>query len=137
MWKVIPALLLCLFVNSTGVVAAEPEGRPPTLHLRVAASQQLARMIQVEQTHPPIWRTQDTGSQSAEPERGWIGRNPELFGALVGPGGGAVLGAFLFSGGSCGSSRFCEDPFGYGVAMTAGFGAAYGALTGYIVRLVR
>lgn len=72
MWKVVPAILVCPFASSTGVVAAEPEGQLRAVSLRVSASQHLARMIQAEQTHPPIWRVQDTGAQSAEPERGWI-----------------------------------------------------------------
>lgn len=138
MWKVIPALLLCLFVNSTGVVAAEPEGRPPTLHLRVAASQQLARMIEVEKTHPPIWHAQDTGSQGTEPERGWIGRHPVLAGMLIGAGGGAVIGGVLGAN-ECRGKAHCWDLFSPAedAALMAAFGAGVGALTGLIVRLVR
>lgn len=79
--------------------------------------------------------------QTAQPreERGWIGRHPALFGALVGAAAGTI------AAGTMENELFCsagndEDCFFYTnsrFAVGAGIGAGIGALAGWMVGLAR
>lgn len=64
-------------------------------------------------------------------ERGWIGRHPVLFGALVGAGAGAVIGYSLgrdCSGRGTGSCSSREGAALVGGAIFAGAGAVVGLI---------
>lgn len=67
----------------------------------------------------------------AQPRRGWIGRHPVLFGALVGAGVGAAWAGS--------SSNFTDGMFSNGgnALLGAGIGAGPGSLVGLIVGLAR
>jgi hypothetical protein len=81
-----------------------------------------------------------TGSQTftrqtpqTAPQPSWIARHPVLFGALVGAGAGILSGATL--GEPCEEESFCRRA-GL-MQIGAASGAGFGALTGWLVRLVR
>jgi hypothetical protein len=66
--------------------------------------------------------------QAAPPpqQKGWIGRHPVLFGALVGAGVGAVLSTSIEG---CWESDICPIE----LALGAGAGAGAGALVGWVL----
>ena len=71
--------------------------------------------------------------QPAPQQRSWIARYPVLFGALVGAGAGMLSGATI--GEPCEEESFCRRS-GLMQIGAAG-GAGLGALTGWVVGLIR
>jgi hypothetical protein len=71
--------------------------------------------------------------------RGWIGRHPALFGALVGAAAGTVAAASMDNELFCGtgSDEDCLFYTNSRFAVGAGIGAGIGALAGWIVSLGR
>ena len=76
---------------------------------------------------------------SSRPSRGWIGRHPALFGALVGAAAGTVAAASMDNELFCstGSDEDCLFYTNSRFAVGAGIGAGIGALAGWIVSLGR
>jgi hypothetical protein len=62
----------------------------------------------------------------------WARRHPVVVGLLIGAGAGAALGAA-----TCNRDNNCDMPRGHWAALTAAQCAGFGALTGWIVSLVR
>ena len=70
------------------------------------------------------------------PSRGWIGRHPALFGALVGAGAGAVATQTMDNELFCsGSDDDCIFHGGGRALIGAGIGAGVGSLVGWLVGL--
>ena len=71
-------------------------------------------------------------------DRGWIGRHPALFGALVGAGGGIIAAGTVENELFCsGSDDDCVIYGGSRFAAGAAIGAGVGALVGWIASLGR
>jgi hypothetical protein len=141
MWKVAGSLLGCLLLVSTTVLAAEPghetrTGAPsqdggwasPRVTLTSAAVRELAHPAQVEPSRF-LRRARQGGSQGSQ-QRGWIGRHPVLFGALVGAGPGVVFGEYELG-------RKGDVAHGPDMLIGAGLGAGIGSLIGFVVGLAR
>jgi len=141
MWRVVGSFLTCLLLVSTTLVAAEPEGEKPTgVSLRdagwvssrgtptSAAFRELARSIRVEPSRL-LPRARQGGSQGSK-QRGWVGRHPALFGALVGVGPGVVFGEYELG-------RKGGIAHGPDMLIGAGIGAGLGSLVGFVVGLAR
>jgi hypothetical protein len=70
-----------------------------------------------------------SGSPGSQ-QRGWIGRHPVLFGALVGVAPGVVFGEYQLG-------RKGDMPHGPDMLVGAGIGAGLGSLVGLVVGLAR
>jgi hypothetical protein len=109
MRKILVALLLAVLMTPASALA---EIRITNESLRLPAL-------------PPAAR------QQPPPQRGWPGRHPVLFGALVGLGAGLAVEAVVIPGRSGG------EPHSAYIPMFAGVGAGIGSLVGFIVSAVR
>jgi hypothetical protein len=134
MHKIFVALLTSVLATPTGAFAQTPptnDGRDgttrmstpqfPTGIIREAVIRESVRLAAL----PPAV------SQQQPRERGWPGRHPVLFGALVGVGVGLGVEAAVIPGESGG------EPHGVYVPIFAGMGAGIGSLVGLIVSLAR
>jgi hypothetical protein len=134
------AVLACALVLllPAGARAAGPESGTPGPIIRTSAccagplatavAREAARTtLRVDLVKPqPI-------VQESRQRRSWIGRHPALFGALVGAGGGALVGAFA---GHPESDEWFSRRQGL-VLFGASVGAGGGAVAGWIVGLTR
>lgn len=141
MWRVVGSSLTCLLLVSTTLVAAEPEGEKPTGvslpaagwvssrgTLTSAAFRELARPTWIEPSRL-LARARQGGSQGSQ-QRGWVGRHPALFGALVGAGPGVVFGEYELG-------RKGDMAHGPDMLVGAAIGAGLGSLVGFVVGLAR
>jgi hypothetical protein len=101
--------------------------------LQVAMQRDAAR---VHLTRPTSRSGDVSALQPGSQNRGWIGRHPALFGALVGAGTGAVSAATMENELFCsGGDDDCVFYGGGRVFVGAGIGAGVGALVGWLVGL--
>ena len=88
---------------------------------------------------PRLEPLQQGGKQEQQPgsqRRGWLGRHPALFGALVGAGAGAVSAMTLENELFCsGGDEDCVFHGGSRALTGAAMGAGVGALVGWIASL--
>ena len=135
MRKVIVLLLTALLSAPSAVFASEPPSAasdvrpmpsptPGAGPLATAAAREAIRLALIDD------RSLSVDDQPTD-ERSWAGRHPVVTGTLLGAGIGAAYGAA-----SCRDGCF---PIGAGGAaiLLASFGAGFGALGGYIVKLAQ
>lgn len=91
------------------------------------AFRELARPIRVE---PRLFAPARQGGSQGSQQRGWVGRHPVLFGALVGVGPGVVFGEYELG-------RKGDMAHGPDMLIGAGIGAGTGSLVGLVVGLAR
>jgi hypothetical protein len=120
-----------------GLLAAEPRvERLTALHARLSTATPIADAVanSVARDLGAAGTPRTEGGlpgQQAEPERSWISCHPALFGAMVGAGGGAVVGAT--AGHECSEESWCQR--GATTLIGAGIGAGAGALIGWGIGL--
>ena len=119
MQKLLAALLgVSLIAGSSPMLAAGADDRP------------LARAAVAEATRLAAAGASQTAQKPAARERSWAGRHPVFFGALVGTGGGAAVGA---ASASCDQNQFCPVGPGVAIAVVAILGAGIGSITGFFI----
>lgn len=142
---VIGTVMVCLLVAQSFVGAVEPSAGPASTAapkaapsassdgvLKAAVAREAARLALAKGNS--LRQPQPGGS----PKRGWIGRHPALFGALVGAGAGAVFANTVENETFCrGTSNDCLFPGGNKTLVGAGMGAGIGALVGVIAGAAR
>ncbi len=85
-----------------------------------------------------VERSRQTSRAQTGSGRGWIGRHPALFGALLGAGTGAIAAGTMDNEWFCnGSDDDCVMYGGGRFATGAAIGAGVGALVGWITSLGR
>jgi hypothetical protein len=89
------------------------------------AIRESARPIPVEPNRSRA-RVGQSGSQGSQ-QKGWVGRHPVLFGALLGVGPGILFGEVVLGQGA-------DFPHGPDMLIGAGIGAGIGALIGLAIR---
>ena len=123
MRRILAALLgFSLIAGSSPMFAAGADDRP------------LARAAITEATRLVAARASQAPRPPAAPERSWVGRHPVLFGALVGTGGGAAVGA---ASASCDRNQFCPVGGGAAIAAVAVLGAGIGSIAGFAIGAAR
>ena len=136
MRKVIVLLLTTLLSAPAAVFASEPPSpasdvrsmpsrTPGAGPLATAAAREAIRLASLTDDRPLSADDQLTD------ERSWARRHPVLTGTLLGAGIGAAYGAA-----SCSDGCFPIGAGGAAIVM-ASFGAGFGALGGYIVKLAQ
>ena len=136
MQKVIVLFLTTLLSAPSAVFACGASGTPSEMAsltsriagagpLATAAARETIRLASLTDDRPL------SADQQPPDERSWAGRHPVVTGTLLGAGIGAAYGAA-----SCRDGCF---PIGAGGAaiLVASFGAGFGALGGYIVKLAQ
>ena len=119
MRKTVATVLVVAFIaGSSPIVAAGAENGP------------LARAGVAEATRLATVNAAQTAQRPAAQNRSWGWRHPVLAGALVGTGGGALVGAVS---GSCDQNQFCPVGTGGAMALVAVLGAGIGSIAGFIV----
>ena len=125
--------------EATETIAGQPEG---AVTGRLAATSRVSSRVALTsevlgELARPTWvrpsrllsRAGQGGSPGSKP-RGWVGRHPVLFGALVGVAPGVVFGEFELG-------RRGDMPHGPDMLVGAGIGAGLGSLVGLVVGLAR
>jgi len=138
-------VLSCILIQSVAFAAEQPKGT-----VAVSASRDMSAPRQIPKLGEAIDRevrrlvlspdspngllVQQPGSRN----RGWIGRHPALFGALVGAGAGAAASAMMENELICsGGDEDCLIYGGSRILVGAGMGAGIGSLIGFLVGLGR
>ena len=113
--------------------------RPTMHHLTQAPLTAAARRFERPTTPTKtVERSRQTSRAQTGSGRGWIGRHPALFGALVGAGTGAIAAGTMDNEWFCnGSDDDCVMYGGGRFAAGAAIGAGVGALVGWITSLGR